>query len=259
MTDIESFSFDLTDSVALNAVFRGLDFDLVVHCAGMIDVEGCERFPEKANEQNVTVTASLCNCVNQSAHFVFVSTDQVYGDAKALSETNEILVPINEYGRTKLLAEQIVKSTRSSYSIVRTNVFGSNIKPSRVSSAEWMLAEIRAHRTLGLFDDYFFSPIYSRQLARNLAKLHRTGGATVLNVGSVDACSKYEFGVALAERFGLDHSLLRRVPVSSFDFKAKRPGSLRLDTGKAQSLGLALFSYKESIDRWHHELEKGFE
>jgi hypothetical protein len=63
-------------------------------------------------------------------------------------------------------------------------------------------------------------------------------------VVSRDATSKYDFGVAVAHRFGLDESLITPTPVAASGLKAPRSPNLTLRTDK---LAAALYQSNEDI------------
>lgn len=88
-----------------------------------------------------------------------------------------------------------------------------------------------------------------RALARDLAGVYNCGGRTSL--------SKYEFGVRLAQRFGLDETLIEPISIDDFAFKARRGKNLSLAVEKLQrDLGADLPSIDDSIDAFYlHDLD----
>ena len=61
-----------------------------------------------------------------------------------------------------------------------------------------------------LYDDYSFTPIYTGFLAEIIMQLQVMDFNGVINVGSPTPCSKYEFGLQVAEAFGLNAFCIKK-------------------------------------------------
>ena len=116
------------------------------------------------------------------------------------------LEPINQYGKTKLQGEQKVQELCTDYIIIRTNIFGRNVKLERISSAEWVYHSLKKGEEITLFTDYTFSPVYTEYLGEIIMQLVDIDFTGVINAGASTPCSKYDFGMQLAEEFGFDKS-----------------------------------------------------
>ena len=60
----------------------------------------------------------------------------------------------------------------------------------------------------------------------------------IINSGSLTPCSKYEFGLQMAEEFGLDTSCIRKGLMSEHSFSALRSNKLDLDISKLIGMGI---------------------
>ncbi len=111
--DVECVIGDIRDEKKLNQVFLDNQFDSVVHFAGKKSVGESQREPLLYYSVNVAGTLSLLNLMKKHkvARIIFSSTATVYGDAGpvALPESSP-LGPINNYGKSKLMAETIMES-----------------------------------------------------------------------------------------------------------------------------------------------------
>ena len=117
------YSLDLRGFRKIQTLFNQIKPDLLIHCAGFTSVDGCEQEPALAYETNVMVCENIARACSNRIKLVHISTDQVYGKADDHSEANEKLQPLNQYGKTKLHAEQIIKEVCNDYLILRTNIF----------------------------------------------------------------------------------------------------------------------------------------
>ena len=249
----KDYSFDLTDSTKLKSCFDQIKPDLVIHCAGLINLELCEKDPQLAYETNFKTTENIAKYCPQDSQLVYISTDQVYGGSKNHSETNTNLQPLNLYGKTKLQGELKVQELSADSIIVRTNIFGWNIKPTRLSSVEWICNSLENGEEVTLFTDYTFSPIYTKELANIIMKLVNLDFSGIVNVGSPGTCTKYEFGMRLAEIFGFDQSLIKKGTIKDHKFKALRFNDLSLPIEKIDGLDLYIPDFQSSIKSLYND------
>jgi len=241
------YSLDLTDTSKVGDVFNQINPDLVIHCASLVSLERCEQNPDLAISANVSVTENIAKLCSAETKLVYISTDQVYGETADYSEANETLQPVNQYGKTKLLGEQKAQGFCSNHLIVRTNIFGWNVKPDRISSAEWIYNSLRNGQKITLFNDYTFSPIYTIYLGEIIMRLVDLDFTGVINVGSPTHCSKYDFGQQLAETFGFNQSLISKGSMKQHPFSAKRNPKLDLNCDRLIKMKVDIFTWRQSI------------
>ena len=250
------YSLDLTDTSKVGDVFNQINPDLVIHCASLTSLESCEKNPDLAISANVLVTENVAKSCSAETKLVYISTDQIYGETADRSEANKTLKPLNQYGKTKLLGEKKVQDLCSNYLIVRTNIFGWNVKPGRISSAEWIYNSLINGDRITLFTDYTFSPIYTNSLGEAILDLVKMDYNGVINIGSSIPCSKYDFGMLLASTCDLDQSLISAGSIKDNHLFATRPGKLDLHTRKSSTIGLNVPNWQSSVERF--ELEKKY-
>jgi dTDP-4-dehydrorhamnose reductase len=241
------YSLDLTDTSKVGNVFNQINPDLVIHCASLTSLESCEKNPDLAISANVLVTENVAKSCSAETKLVYISTDQIYGEAADRSEANETLKPLNQYGKTKLLGEKKVQDLCSNYLIVRTNIFGWNVKPDRISSAEWIYNSLRNGQEITLFNDYTFSPIYTMYLGEIIMRLVDMDSTGVINVGSPSTCSKYGFGLQLAEDFVFDESFITKGSIKEHQFSAERSAKLDLNCNLLAGMEIKIPDWRQSL------------
>jgi UDP-glucose 4-epimerase len=103
---------ELNDQEHLSKVFEQHSFDAVIHFAASISVpESLER-PLDYYANNTSNVINLLQCCKkyQVKQFVFSSTAAVYGEVKKSPvEESSPTVPINPYGKSKLMSEEIIR------------------------------------------------------------------------------------------------------------------------------------------------------
>jgi UDP-glucose 4-epimerase len=109
----------VADSMLLDEVFSSYQFDAVMHFASFIQVGESVLDPLKYYQNNVANTLTLLSAMLKHGvtKFIFSSTAAVYGEPQAMSPINEShpLKPINPYGWTKRLVEQILEDYARAY------------------------------------------------------------------------------------------------------------------------------------------------
>ncbi len=75
--------------------------DIVIHTAGLTDVEKCESSPDLAQEVNVDLAKNMAlACSEQGVKLVHISTDHLFsGDQELVTEEVETS-PVNNYAKT---------------------------------------------------------------------------------------------------------------------------------------------------------------
>lgn len=103
---------NILDKKELNKIFKTYPVWAVIHFAGFKSVNESIEKPLMYYENNVYGTVILLECMleNNCHNIVFSSSATVYGNPQVLPipETHP-LNPINPYGRSKLIAEQVIQ------------------------------------------------------------------------------------------------------------------------------------------------------
>jgi UDP-glucose 4-epimerase len=103
---------DIRDNDALDRIFQQHAVDAVVHFAGLKAVGESVADPLRYYDNNVVGTIALVDAMRRHGvkRIVFSSSATVYGMAETMPLTEDSpLCPVNPYGRTKLMVEQILR------------------------------------------------------------------------------------------------------------------------------------------------------
>jgi dTDP-4-dehydrorhamnose reductase len=224
----------LDDADALAGALERLAPDVVVHTASLTSVDACEADPALARHVNAELAGNVARAVARSgSRLIHISTDHLFGGTRALYTETEAPEPLNEYARSKLLAEVRVTRACPGALVVRTNFFGWGHRYRR-SFSDWIYYALAEGRRLTMFDDVFVTPILADDLAANAQRLLELGASGVYNVVGDQRISKYAFAVALAEAFELPKSLVERGKIADSKLPARRPPDMSLDNRKAR-------------------------
>ena len=116
--DAELVHGSLADEALLELVLAKGRFDAVMHFASFIQVGESVRDPAKYYRNNVANTLNLLQAMHRHGvkRFVFSSTAAVYGNpAYVPIDEAHPQQPINPYGRSKLMIEQVLSDFAQAY------------------------------------------------------------------------------------------------------------------------------------------------
>jgi len=111
---------DICKPAALARLFRDSSFDAVMHMAAETVVEYSTTDPKRYFHTNVTGGVNLLDAMLRHGvrHIVFSSTAAVYGEPRTVPIPEEHLKnPINAYGLSKLMFEQILEWYSRAYGL----------------------------------------------------------------------------------------------------------------------------------------------
>lgn len=256
------FSVIPTDLLGPYAIERLLDQtqpDWVIHCAALANLEACEVDPYQAQELNSEVPGQLAQHVARGgARMLHVSTDAVF-DGQCGNYTEEDTPnPLSVYARTKLMGEIAVAQVNPAAIIARVNLFGWSLTGSR-SLAEFFFNNLKAHIPVRGFIDVYFCPLLVNQLAKIFIQMLELPLSGLYHVVSSECLSKYSFGIAIAQKFGLDERLISPASVTLGNLQAARSPNLTLNTHKlSTALGVSLPTLSEGLEEFYTLYQQGY-
>jgi UDP-glucose 4-epimerase len=138
------YNADIRDSKAITQIFLDERPDTCIHLAAKISVADSIKNPDETMNINVKGTLNVLEACRNSQvnNFVFASSAAVYGDARELPiSENASMTPLSPYGKSKMLAEELVfrydklKKIQNTISLRIFNVYGrGNVSQSDVVS-----------------------------------------------------------------------------------------------------------------------------
>ena len=247
-------SLDFTSEQNLLKQVESISPSMVIHTAGLTNVEKCEDNPELAFSVNVELSRIVAKVSRKlDIPLVHISTDHLFSGISSLVQEDEPINAINMYGRTKAQAENAVIKINPNALIIRTNFYGWGTSY-RKSFSDQIIQSLRSHKALHLFEDVYFTPIFVGSLIQTVHDLLDKKAKGIFHVVSDDRISKYEFGVLIAEEFGLDKSLIHRSTLQSQAKLVKRPLDMSLSNRKVRELlGRNLGTVKQHIALLHKQ------
>ncbi len=225
---------DLSNDRSIKSMLLRVNPDVVIHAAGLTNIEKCENNFNKADESNHKTTANFVNHLNHSTQLVVISTDQVYPDNLG-PHTEDKVGPVNNYGITKLAGENAAKGYKNVL-ILRTNMFGHSLTDGRLSIDDFIINSVREKKAITLFSDIYFSPLHMSTLSEIIFKMVDKKIKGIFNVGCRNGMSKADFGLAVINHIGLSTDTVELGSSDLIKGRVKRPHDMRLDVSRLENV-----------------------
>ncbi len=245
VTGIDLPDLDLTDPAAVGHL-ADLRPDLVIHCAAWTDVDGCARDPDRALTINAFATKHVAlACQRLGAPLVHISTNEVFaGDQTRPYLEYDRPNPINPYGYSKWVAEQIVMELLPQHYIVRLSWL---LAHGGTNFVQKILARAAEAQPLRVVIDEIAAPTYNDDLVVAIAALIETGQYGIYHLVNEGYTSRW--GLA---RFVLDHAGYADVPIekivlAEFPRPSTPPKRAILRNTAAAHLGITLRPWQEAV------------
>jgi len=236
--------FDITDQNKVKNFLKKYNPDIILNCAAMTDVDGCENNPEIAEKVNALSIKSMLEIFQ--GFFVHISTDYVFDGKEGPYKEEDNVNPISIYGKTKLLGEEIIIKNSKQWAILRTNVlFGIDSKASFVN---WVVNSLKFDKDINVVDDQINNPIWINDFATIIDLVISNNINGLFHIGSDTFCSRYEFAHMIAEIFDLKKEKIHPITTESLNQIALRPLKSGLISKKLLSkLGIKNINLKKSL------------
>lgn len=242
---------DITDPFEVRSVLNEFRPDVVVLTSAATNVDWCEANPEGALETNAKGAENVAAvCHNLGCRMMFISTDYVFsGQKEGRYAEDDVPIPLSVYARTKLEGERIVLRIDPCNAVCRVStLYGWNRVSDKANFVTWALGEMRKGREIRLFGDQWVSPTYAPHCARTLVTMAIRGASGIYHTSGPDRLERHQMGVMIAETFGLDPSLCRKIITGELQLLARRGRNTALDVKKAETeYNISMLPYPDGL------------
>lgn len=225
--------------------------DIVLHCAALSNTWYCEQHAEESHRVNVQGTVRLAKaCKLIGAKFVFMSSDQVYNGTPLLGPLKEddVLQPVNVYGRHKLEAEQrALWNLSDSVGLRLTWMYDLPTSPMKLNTNilvnlqkaydEGTAIKASIHEYRGVTNVW--------EVVRNMEKAMSLPGG-IYNFGSGNALNSYELFLQAADSLGFTDAKDWIHPDE--ERFAEQPRNLTMDGALCKNHGMIFLDSAEGIE-----------
>jgi dTDP-4-dehydrorhamnose reductase len=240
----------IDNMIAVDNYFCENNIAYCINCAAYTAVDKAEVEKDIAITINGTAVGNLSAiCKKYNAKFIHFSTDYVF-DGNATNPYSEISVtcPINFYGETKLLGEQLAFENNDDTIVIRTSWVYSSFSKNFVKTMIRLMAE---KQSIAVVADQIGCPTYAADIADAVIKIivSNKNIKGIYNYCNEATISWYDFAIEI-NRLIKSSCIVNAIPTSAYPLPANRPQYGVLDTSKIKSaVGIDIPFWKDSLQK----------
>jgi dTDP-4-dehydrorhamnose reductase len=211
---------DITLREDVTSLFAKIKPEIVIHPAGIPDLDICEADPAKAYLVNVHGTRNVADAARcLGARVALISTDAVFDGHKRTPYTeSDQAIPPTVYGRTKLLAERITLAAPRSWVFRVSVLFG----PGKTNFVEKGLGKVAEGEEYVVASDQMGSAIYTLDAAQKICEVVEAARFGLYHLSNSLPCTRFELAQRAAQIAGLNAERVVGKPSAEMGRRAKR-------------------------------------
>ncbi|MEP7320238.1 MAG: dTDP-4-dehydrorhamnose reductase, partial [Panacibacter sp.] len=246
---------DISNTDAIEKIFKKYKPFCFINTAAYTAVDKAETEQEAAYLINAEATGNIAKaCSSYNAILIHISTDYVFnGKGNMPYKEDDAIDPVNYYGYTKRLGEQLALENNPGTIVIRTSwvysVYGNNF-------VKTMLRLMKDRKELNVVNDQYGSPTYAKDLAETILKIiadhlqsknnpqPNYGIYHYSNEGAISWC---DFATAIRDIKQLDCTV-NGIATVQYPTPARRPGYSVMSKEKIHStFNIEIKDWKQSL------------
>lgn len=248
----------ITEEEEVSKIITDFKPGYVINCAAYTAVDKAESDKEKAFAINGTATGLLAKySLINNCRFIHISTDYVFdGSASSPMKEDQPVKPLNVYGESKLLGEQLAVMENPESIIIRTSwvysSYGSNF-------VKTMIRLMNEREHLNVVNDQYGSPTYAADLAEAIMQIITSGKwkPGIYHYSNKGIISWFDFATEISSIIK-SNCKVNGISSDLYPTPAKRPNYSVLDTSKfTQTFGIEMKQWKESLRTCINKISTG--
>ncbi len=238
---------DITNGAAVGEAVEACKPDVIINCAAYNLVDKAEQERDKTFAVNASGPQHLARAAaRHKAVLVHFGSDYVFDGMKenGLYTEGDPLNPLNEYGKSKRLGEDLVRGSTDNYLILRLSwVFGDGKQNFIYKLTEWA----RNSEYLKIACDEFSVPTYTDTVVSVTLRALEQGVTGLYHSPNSGFCSRYEWANFVLKLLGIN-KFVRPMSMDVFNLPAKRPRfSAMSNASLSRTLNIEIPSWEEAV------------
>ncbi len=221
-----------------------------INCAAFTAVDKAESEQDMAmlvNGEAVGNLAAVCKTVHTK--LIHISTDYVFnGESETPYKEDDATNPINAYGASKLMGEQLCMKENEDAIIIRTSWVYSSFGHNFVKTMMRLMSE---RNELNVVSDQVGSPTYAADLAKVILEIIASGKweRGIYHYSNEGKISWYEFALAIKE-LNASKAIIHPILTAQYPTPAMRPKFSLLNKDKIKT------AFQVQVPDWEDSLKK---
>ncbi len=239
---------DILNKLQLKEIVSAIQPDVIINLASLTNVDYCEQKPLLAREINIAGVQNICDAF--TGKIIQLSTDFVFDGKNGPYHEDDPISPISVYGKTKSDAEKLLLDENPNHLVIRGNVLYSENYNYKSNFLGWIVNSLNNGIKIKVVNDQFNNPTWTNSMADIIELCASNDIAGILHWADADYLSRYEFSKKIANRLGLEISLIKEVKTEDLKQIARRPLKCGLVADKAmKSLNVIPPALEECLEK----------
>lgn len=214
---------------------KSISPDLILNSAACTNLDFCQKSPKKTAFVNYILPSILSKiCLELKIKFIHISTDHLYKKNIPYKDEKIKTSKVNNYSYQKIKAENLILKNNKNALIIRTNFF------SHSSNSKQLIYKIQNaindKNKITLFNDYYFTPIYSKYLCKIINYLIKKDNIGIFNIVSDERISKYNFGKLFLKKIQNEKDYFFKSKIKNAKLFTRRCYDLSLSNKKVKKI-----------------------
>ncbi|PWH11093.1 hypothetical protein DEJ39_02025 [Bacteroidetes bacterium SCGC AAA795-G10] len=205
---------DYTDFSNFKLFLEKINPDIIIWSAGKKNVKLLEQdfsIAEKNNLKPIKTIINFQQTVNKDVQFIFISSDYVFNGYKGNYSDVEKPNPDTNYGKSKYIAEQLIKEKSKLYSIIRVgSILGRGSK-----FFDWLVEELNTKLSIDLYDE-IISPTPLEMVYLALERCIEKNLIGIFHISGNINISKFQIGLELKESLSDCKTSIKEIKKNKF-------------------------------------------
>jgi dTDP-4-dehydrorhamnose reductase len=244
---------EIEDDGSVEKMFADLAPTLVINTAAFLNVDECERRPDRAFAVNsVAVERLAAAALRHGAVLATISTDYVFdGNLRRPYSEADVPNPRTIYGVSKLAGEMCVRRRAGRYFIFRTSgLYGVRVATQKgYTFVDQIIDRVRAGERPTVVTDMFFSPSYAADVAAAIRAVFERETYGLYHVTNAGACSWFQFAEHALHLAGLPANV-EPIVYKDFNSIVPRPAYSVLACNALNDLGVEMPPWRDALRRY---------
>ena len=254
---------DGNDSARLRRLFDQHSFAAVLNAEGSCKLKSCELDPAMAWRVNVESVATLLEVIGAAnVRLLHLSIDLVFsGTGQGNHVEEDATDPVTEYGRTMVVAEQLILQRRPDACLLRISLPMGVSFNGHAGAIDWIQSRFQKSKPATLYFDEIRTPTYTDCLNRLFETLLAGRWFGLYHAGGPRSLSLYQIAQIVNRVGGYDPKHLLGCPRHAAGPIPPRAGNVTMNSTKlARALGYDPFApwprhdgFAPTHRDWHRE------
>ena len=251
-TDTQLIHCDITQKEQVIKIVQEQNTKIIIHCAGIsrnfYNNPTYGKLVNIAGTQNIVDAAKIIQ-----ASLVYISSASVFNGQNGSFTEKDKPKTNDEYGKTKIEAENIIHKYKFRYLILRPSlIIGNSPKGAEETYLGKIIKAGSEKKKLKLDNNWIFAPSWNWHIEKVIQWwLQNNSTVNLLHVTSRDTITKMEFARKLYERLNIDQDLIQKI------VNSKNSGNNILNSNKLKEIGAPVITIDNILSGI--AAEQGFE